>query len=110
MYLHAESVKVDTDEGALTLEIESSEEDRITVNIHGIDLDAFYDSVRSGIGGYLRERDEARAQAPDGVVVAIREDGSFRCDPDESGGYDTSDPKHPEFHSIHADIHDLRGF
>jgi hypothetical protein len=35
---------------------------------------------------------------------------AFRCDPDESAGlaYDLSDPKHPDFHSVHADIWDAR--
>jgi carbamoyl-phosphate synthase small subunit len=55
MYLHAESVKVDSDEGRFTLEIESEEEDRITINIHGIDLDTFYDQIKACIGPYLRE-------------------------------------------------------
>jgi len=32
----------------------------------------------------------------------------FRCDPDESCGYDVSDPKHPEFHSVHVDHYDSR--
>ena len=32
----------------------------------------------------------------------------FRCDPDESCGYDLSDPKHPDWHSVHADIWDAR--
>ena len=97
MYLTAESVKVDTDEGAITLEIETDEGEHVTVNVHGIDLDAFYASVQSGVGGYLREMHEARS--------------AFVCAPadvDESGGYDLSDPKHPDFHSIHADIWDAR--
>jgi hypothetical protein len=97
MYLNAESVKVDTDEGAITLEIDADDGIRWTVNIHGIDLDAFYASVQSGVGGYLRERDEARR--------------AFVCAPadvDESGGYDLSDPKHPDFHSVHADLYDNR--
>ncbi len=109
MYLHAESVKVDSDEGRLTLEVDigeivslDDESARLTVNIHGIDLDAFYDSVRSGIGGYLRERDEARRTVP---VTLTGADTDW-----PQTVYDTSDPKHPDFHSIHADIHDLRGF
>jgi len=43
----------------------------------------------------------------DGVVVAIREDGSYRVESDEDA-YDPSDPKHPRFHSTHADIWDAR--
>jgi hypothetical protein len=66
--------------------------------LNEIDLDAFYDQVKARIGPYLRERDEARRTLP----------ARFECDPDESGGYDLSDPKHPDFHSVHADIWDMR--
>jgi len=32
----------------------------------------------------------------------------LRSVPSDDSGYDLSDPKHPEFHSIHADIWDAR--
>jgi hypothetical protein len=101
MYLNAESVKVDSDDGRITLEVfgyaNTPDADAVTLTIliQDIDLDAFYDSVRSGIGGYLRERDEARGTLP---VAAY----------DAREAYDLSDPKHPEFHSVHADIWDAR--
>ena len=95
-YLRADSVTVDTDEGEFTLEIEN-DGDRLVVNIHGIDLDAFYDQVKARIGPYLRERDEARRTLP----------ARFECDPDESGGYDLSNPKHAAFHSTHVDLWDV---
>jgi hypothetical protein len=98
MYWNAESVTVDDDEGRFTLVIEDVEGERVTVNIHGIDLDAFYEQVKARIGPYLRERDEALRTRP---VV-------FACNPDESGGYDLSDPKHENFHSLHADLWDSR--
>ena len=115
MFLHAESVKVETDEGRFTLEIESTTEDMIVVDIQSIDLDAFYDQVKARIGPYLREKHEARVFACDpdesaGLaerVVAIREDGSYRVEPDEDA-YDLTDPKHPRFHSVHADLWDAR--
>jgi hypothetical protein len=95
MYLTADTLKIDTDEGEFVLECETCDGERFTVNIHGIDLDAFYDQVRSRIGPYLRERDEARRTAP---VAAY----------DAREAYDLSDPKHPDFHSVHADIWDAR--
>jgi hypothetical protein len=101
MYLTADSVKVDSDEGRITLEISISEvvdgwdPDRLTLDIHGIDLDAFYDQVKARIGSYLRERDEARQEHAQVLY-------------DATAGYDLSDPKHPEFHSVHADIWDAR--
>ena len=106
MYLNAESVKVDNDEGSFTLEIESTEEDRITVNIHNIDLDAFYDQVKARIGPYLREMHEARQAVASGVTLA--QFTGAPEDEDESGPYDISSTKHPRYHSTHADIHDQR--
>ncbi len=112
--MNADSVKIECDEDGLHLIIDGDSPDPgytasiLDYRIQDIDLDRFYENVRNTVGGYLRERDEARRTAPSGVVVAIREDGTFRCDPDESGGYDLSDPKHPDFHSIHADLYDQR--
>jgi hypothetical protein len=98
MYLHAESITVESDEGRTVLEIMDGESGkRLTVNIHDCDLDAFYDQVKARIGPYLRERDEARRTLPT----------RFECDPDESGGYDLSDPKHAAFHSTHSDLWDV---
>jgi hypothetical protein len=70
-------------------------------NIHGIDLDAFYNQVKGRLGPYLNERERAR-------VSRMYDASGFRCNPDESGGYDRSDPKHPDWHSVHADIWDMR--
>ncbi len=33
---------------------------------------------------------------------------AFKCEPDESCGYDQDDPKHPDFHDNMADLWDLR--
>lgn len=67
------------------------------------DPEQLYDRVKAVIGPWLQERDAARSE----YVVAIREDGSYRVEPDEDA-YDPTDPKHPRFHSIHADIWDSR--
>lgn len=42
------------------------------------------------------------------VLAAMRAGGAFECDPDESAGYDRDDPKHPDWHSVHADHYDAR--
>jgi hypothetical protein len=95
MYLTADTLKIDTDEGEFVLECETCDGERFTIGIHGIDLDAFYDQVKARIGSYLRERDEAQR-----VYVGIP--GPV------ADAYDLSDPKHPDFHSVHADIWDMR--
>lgn len=108
MYLHAESVKVDSDEGMFTLEIEVEDwegaysipnDNRLTLNIHNIDLDAFYEQVKARIGPYLREMHEARAE--------YRERVAFAADM-IADAYEISDPKNPDHHSVHADIWDAR--
>jgi hypothetical protein len=95
MYLTADTLKIDTDEGEFVLECETCDGERFTIGIHGIDLDAFYDQVKARIGSYLRERDEARQEHAQVLY-------------DATAAYDLSDPKHPEFHSVHADIWDAR--
>src|SRR3990172_7944877 len=103
MYLTAETVTVDDDEGRFTLEIVDDEGDRHSFIIHHIDLDAFYDQVKGRIGPYLQERDEAKREeigidpreARRLIALGFAADrGMFPCDPDESGGYAADDPKH----------------
>jgi len=123
MYLTADKVTLDDDEGRFTLEIETDEGDTLRFIIHHIDLDAFYDQVKGRLGPYLREAAEARTAVARGVSlkeylrdeyrheVSTGQHAPFLCaveDVDESGGYAADDPKHPEFHSVHADIYDNR--
>lgn len=79
------------------------------------DPEAFYDHVKAAIGPWLYERDQAKRRFEElsRAEKFVTGDNSFtrrvfKCDPDESGGYDVSDPKHPDFHSVHADIWDAR--
>jgi hypothetical protein len=52
----------------------------------------------------------------DGVVVAVREDGSYRVEEDsdrkydiaKEEGYDISDPKHPRHHDVYSDVADMK--
>jgi hypothetical protein len=100
---NADRIEIESDERGFELHVWVDEEPRahdsglMVLNIQNIDLDAFYDQVKARIGPYLRERDEARRTLPT----------RFECDPDESGGYDLSDPKHAAFHSTHSDLWDV---
>lgn len=67
------------------------------------DPEQAYDAVRAGIWPWIAEKEEAYQE-----FKRARAAGVFACDPDESGGYDLSDPKHPDWHSVHADIWDAR--
>ena len=116
--------RIDSDEDGFTLCIPDpfTGEDRYTFPLDAGSLDAFYDQVKARIGPYLREQQAAHD--------SFRRGGwrSFVCAPadvDESGGvsdeardaydgypdasgYHITDPKHPDFHSVHADIWDAR--
>lgn len=115
--MSAESITVESDERGFELHFTVTEEPHVSedgymvVNIQACDLDAFYDQVKARIGPYLREKEVVRlAQAVEDATDSLIA-GAFVCAPadvDESGGYDLSDPKHPDFHSVHADIHDMR--
>lgn len=67
------------------------------------DPEQLYDRVNATIGPWLQEREAAFAEFRHQRAL-----GAFRCDPDESAGYDPSDPKHPDWHSVHADLWDSR--
>jgi hypothetical protein len=123
MYLTADKVSLDDDEGRFTLEVETDEGDTLRFLIHHIDLDAFYDQVKGRLGPYLREAAEARSAVAAGISRQEYEQSvfdherstgqhaPFECsdeDIDESGGYAADDPKGPKYHSTHADIWDSR--
>jgi hypothetical protein len=95
MHLNADSITIESDERGFELHVMCDDGDAVVFNIHNIDLDAFYDQVKARIGPYLRERDEARLSA-----------NAWRYG--DAEGYLLSDPKHPQFHSVHADIWDAR--
>lgn len=59
------------------------------------DPEQLYDRVKAAIGPWLRERDEARTGANAWRYV-------------DAEGYLFSDPKHPDYHSLHADLWDNR--
>ncbi len=61
------------------------------------DPEALFDRVKAAILPWLMERDEAlREYRLMGAAVEA----------DMREAYDASDPKHPEWHSVHADIWD----
>lgn len=105
--LIAEDIQVEWDEGGCFLMVDG-ERWKIA------DPEQLYDRVKAAIGPWLREREDAersfnRAYAAEEEAREVwTMPAEFRCNPDESGGYDISDPKHPDFHSVHADIWDNR--
>lgn len=91
--LIAEDIQVEWDEGGCFLSVDG---ERWLVS----DPEKLYDQAKAAILPWLMEREEARRTMP---VPGFGENVFS----DESG-YDRDDPKHPDFHSIHADIWDMR--
>ena len=91
----ADTVRINSDENGFELHL-STDQGIYVANIHGCTM-----SLIQQVDEHLRPYwDEAHRLAA--------EHQAFRCDPDESGGYDRSDPKHENWHSVHADIWDNR--
>lgn len=101
----ADSIKIETDEDGFHLIVEAPEEDGAFFKQRRFDFriddpEALYDAVKAEIGPWLYERDAAQR-----TFVA---QGGYARGFHESGGYATDDPKHPDFHSVHADLWDAR--
>ncbi len=105
MYLNADSITIESDERGFELRVMCDNGDAVVFNIQNIDLDAFYDQVKSRIGPYLRERDEALRTAPANLTGASTD---WPVTIYDSGPYDMSSTKHPRYHSTHADVWDSR--
>lgn len=98
----AEDITVEWDEGGCFLHVDG-ETWRVA------DPEALYDRVKAAILPWLMERDEAWGEFKQALRSGTGPAAAFVCrDVDESGGYDTSDPKHPDFYSVHVDHYDAR--
>lgn len=97
--LIAEEIQVECDEGGCYLLVDG-ERWRVA------DPEQLYDRVKAAILPWLMERDEAFQE--------FRRAAAFGFETPEQladfarDAYDRSDPKHPDFHSVHSDIWDAR--
>lgn len=105
-HLTASRIRIDEDEGHIVLLIDSDEEDTITVDIHGIAVE-FHDDVRREIGPWAHEAEDARQAVAAGVPLKVYTKVVSVEDAIEDG-YALDDPKHPQYHSTHADLWDAR--
>lgn len=88
-----ESVSVVSDESGWELHLTDTDGQRFVLNVHGVSADLV--KAVEPVAEYWQE----------GLEMALQHAG-FRGD--EPGGYDRSDPKHPEWHSTHARLWDER--
>lgn len=79
-------------ENGFELVVTSDEGDRFVFNIHSL-AEEFFTNVNSTIGTWLDEAEHARASY---------------IPPVDPRAYDARDPKHPDWHSVHSDLYDLR--
>lgn len=89
---NATGMQIDSDERGFELLFET-DSGEYRVNIHGAAKDLL-DAVTEQIKPWWDDAEIVRR--------------SMRTLSDPREGYDTSDPKHPDFHSVHADLHDSR--
>lgn len=89
--MQAERVHIDHEEDGFHLLVKTEEGEWFNFHIQD-NAESLYDQCRSRIGPWLRERDEARGR------YAVR----WEIETVDESGYSTSDPKHPDFHSVHA--------
>lgn len=86
----AESVRIEEDEYGFLLYLDT-DEGPFVVNVHGV-LDELLSQIVP-IVDYVNEREDARVSRP------LR---------DDADAYPADDPKHPDWHSVHADLYDSR--
>lgn len=96
-----DGVMIGTDEGGFHL-ILSGENAEYHFDIHSV-AEELARAVRLELEPWLREKAIAMSE----YVVAVREDGSYRVEPDEDA-YDPTDPKHPRYHAVMSEIYDSR--
>lgn len=102
-----DGVLIDCDEDGFHL-ILSGEEAEYNFRLSGVEEELLR-AVKREIGPWVQEMEQARAEYQEGRVIAIREDGSYRYEPDvDPEPYDLSDPKHPRHHEVMAEIADSR--
>lgn len=91
-HAHADDVRIEDDEGRFVLAIDTEDGDTFTFQIHHLAWDLAGQADRT-ICAWRREGEAVRTEV-------------LRSDPSEISdeGYDPSDPKHPAWFSVHADI------
>ena len=111
----ADSIKVEWDEDGLHMRIETTEDDSV-LDFWVSEPEQLYDRVCAAVWPWLVEREEAHrefrqaVQSGTGPAAEYFERMKLAADvlADAREAYDPSDPKHPDWHSVHADIWDNR--
>ena len=97
----ADSIKLEWEENGLHMRIETTEDDSV-LDFWISEPEQLYNDVCAAVWPWIVERDEALREHRAGMALAR----DVMADAREA--YDPSDPKHPDFHSVHADIWDNR--
>lgn len=97
----AHDIKVECEEDGFYLVLDTTEEDS-EMRFWISEPEQLYDRVKAAILPWLMERDEAGREYNERIRLAR----DVLADAREA--YEASSPKHPDFHSVHADIYDNR--
>ncbi len=101
----AESITIEADSDGFELHIDT-EYGSYIVNVHGVTKQLL--EVGEVINAYWQEGKAAAAEHQRELDISLIEGTSFEDAADAWGGYDRDDPKHPQWHSTHADLWDSR--
>ena len=101
-----DGVLIDSDENGFHL-ILSGEEAEYNFMLVGESPLELLKAAQAEIGPYREEIEAVFAGFREERVVAVREDGSYRTEPDEDA-YDPTDPKHPTYHERMSAVYDER--
>lgn len=98
-YGRAHEVSIECDEDGFTITLEGVDEGDgiVRVNIQDV-AEQLYDQVKARIGPWLREREDAEQTF----------NRAYAAEEEAREAYALSDPKHPAYHSTHADLWDAR--
>ena len=100
---NAEALAIESDERGFELHLTTSDGDTVAVNVHAVAFEfAGSDGLRELLDWAKEGRWQQRAFELQRSAMGILEPEDDDC------GYDPSDPKHPNWHSVHSDLWDNR--
>ena len=103
MFHVADTIRVDSDEDGFHLIVQTEAGEWHDFKIQALAWE-FYEDVKRTIGEWYAEGKRAEAEWRYSQPVVLSDPAHWPSDEELAQPYDQDDPKHPDYHSIHADI------